>query len=193
MVTSDFFANYWYAVFLTPILIAIIVAFLRSVSYEFAYRFDALMLKMPIFGGVIRKINMARFTHFFGVMFNSGIDALEALKSGRQVVKNKVLQESIDLVHRSVSDGNRLTDSVQLTGQFPNLVVRMFKIGEESGNLTESLQNINYFYKREVNDSVERMVGMIQPTMTVIMGSIIFWVIAAVFGPLYDSFSKIKF
>jgi len=193
MVTSEFFANYWYAVFLTPVLIAIVIAFFRRFSYGFAYRFDALMLKMPIFGSVIRKINMARFTHFFGVMFNSGIDILEALKSGRQVVKNKVLQESIDLVHRSVSDGNRLTDSVQLTGQFPNLVVRMFKIGEESGNLTESLQNINYFYKREVNDSVERMVGMIQPTMTVVMGSIIFWVIAAVFGPLYDSFSKIKF
>ncbi len=193
IVTSDFFANYWYVVFSVPFMLAFVIAVLRRTSYGFAYKFDAMMLKMPIFGSVIRKINMARFTHFFGVMFNSGIDVLDALKAGRKVVKNKVLQESIDLVYRSVSEGNRITESVRLTGQFPNLVVRMFKIGEESGNLTESLDNINYFYKREVNDSVERMVGLIQPTMTVVMGSIIFWVIAAVFGPLYDSFSKIKF
>jgi type IV pilus assembly protein PilC len=193
IVTSEFFGNYWYIVFSTPFIIGTIVAILRRSSYAFAYKYDAMILKMPVFGKLSRKINMARFTHFFGVMFNSGIDVLDALKAGRKVVKNKVLQESIDLVHRSVTEGNRLTESVRLTGHFPNLVVRMFKIGEESGNLTEALENINYFYKREVNDAVERMVGLIQPTMTVVMGSIIFWVIAAVFGPLYDSFSKIKF
>jgi type IV pilus assembly protein PilC len=191
--TSEFFGEYWYAIFATPILLSILIGILRRVSYGFAYRWDAMMLNMPIIGKVVRKINMARFTHFFGVMFNSGIDILEALKSGKGVVKNKVLKESIELVYRSVVEGNRLTDSVRVTGQFPNLVVRMFKIGEDSGNLTESLDNINYFYKREVNDAVEGLVSLIQPVMTVVMGSIIFWVIAAVFGPLYDSFSKIKF
>jgi type IV pilus assembly protein PilC len=69
----------------------------------------------------------------------------------------------------------------------------MFKVGEESGNMNEALENINFFYDREVNDAVDAMVGLIQPVLTMIMGGLIFWVAAAVFGPLYQSFSKMQF
>jgi type IV pilus assembly protein PilC len=176
-----------------PVALVMLLFTLYKISEPFAYRFDRMMLKMPVFGKVINKINMARFTHFFAVMFNSGIDILESLVAGRKVVGNRVLKEAIDLVHSSVMDGNRITDSIKMSSQFPNLVVRMFKIGEDSGNLGDALDNINYFYKREVNDAVDGMIAMIQPAMTVILGAIIFWVIAAVFGPLYGSFSKMKF
>jgi type IV pilus assembly protein PilC len=135
---------------------------------------------------------MARFTHFFAVLFNSGIDILESLQSAKNVVGNRVLKESIDVMSRSVSDGTSLTASMRISNQFPNLVVRMFKIGEESGNMTEALENINFFYDREVNDAVDSVVGMIQPALTIVMGALIFWVISAVFGPLYQSFSKMK-
>lgn len=190
---SDFFGKYWYIVAATPLLIFFIIFTMYRVSYNFAYKFDALILRLPIIGNVARKINMARFTHFFSVMFNSGIDILDSLLAGKKVVGNRVLQEAIVLVHRSVSEGNRLTDSIRISSQFPNLVVRMFKIGEDSGNLSEALDNINYFYKREVNDAVDSMVGLIQPILTVVMGMMIFWVIAAVFGPLYSSFSEMEF
>lgn len=190
---SDFFGNYWYLVLPTPVFIAIIITTLYKLSDNFAYRFDSMMLKIPVIGPTIRKINMARFTHFFAVMFNSGIDILDSLKAGKKVVGNRVISESIDLVHKSVTEGNRLTDSIRISNQFPNLVVRMFKIGEDSGNLSESLENINFFYHREVNDAVDAVVGLIQPVLTIVMGAMIFWVIAAVFGPLYDSFSKMKF
>ena len=193
IVVSEFFGAYWYLVFLTPIVLLVVILTLYRVSYGFAYRVDALMLRMPVIGNVVSKVNLARFTHFFAVMFNSGIDILDSLMAGRDVIRNRVLRESVELVHRSVLDGNRLTESIRMSSQFPNLVVRMFKIGEDSGNLSESLQNINYFYKREVDDAVERMIGLIQPIMTVVLGLIIFWVIAAVFGPLYDSFSEIDF
>ena len=69
----------------------------------------------------------------------------------------------------------------------------MFKVGEDSGNMSEALENINFFYHREVNDSVDSLVGIVQPALTIIMGGLIFWVIAAVFGPLYQSFSKMKY
>lgn len=190
---SKFFGDYWYLIFSMPVALVMLLFTLYKVSEPFAYRFDRIMLKMPIFGKVISKINMARFTHFFAVMFNSGIDILDSLLAGRKVVSNRVLKEAIDLVHSSVMDGNRITDSIKMSSQFPNLVVRMFKIGEDSGNLGDALDNINYFYKREVNDAVDGMIAMIQPAMTVVLGIIIFWVIAAVFGPLYGSFSKMKF
>ncbi len=151
------------------------------------------MLKAPIIGTVIRKMNMARFTHFFAVMFRSGIDILDAMEGARQVVGNKVLKESVESVRRHVAEGTSLTESLRMSNQFPNLVVRMFKVGEESGNMNEALENINFFYNREVNDSVDTMVGMIQPILTIVMGVLVFWVISAVFGPLYDSFSKMKF
>ena len=166
---------------------------LYRVNETFAYKIDALTLKMPLIGPVVRKIDMARFTHFFAVMFNSGIDIIESLEAARGVVNNRVLKESIVLVINNVTDGNSITSSLRLSQQFPNLVVRMFKVGEDSGNLNEALENINFFYNREVNDAVDGLVGAIQPILTVVMGALIFWIIAAVFGPLYQSFSKMKF
>jgi type IV pilus assembly protein PilC len=71
-------------------------------------------------------------------------------------------------------------------------VIRMFKVGEDSGNMNDALENVNFFYQREVNDAVDAMVGMVQPVLTAVMGGLIFWVISAVFGPLYESFSNMN-
>ena len=190
---SHAFEEYWYLMFGLPITSIIVFMLLYRTSEPFAYKVDALTLKLPIIGPTARKINMARFTHFFSVMFSSGIDILDSLEAAKGVVGNRVLKETVTMVKDNVTDGNSLTSSLRLSNQFPNLVIRMFKVGEDSGNMTEALENINFFYTREVNDAVESMVGAIQPIMTVVMGLIIFWIIAAVFGPLYESFSKMKF
>ena len=190
---SHAFADYWYLILGLPVTLVFLLMLLYRINESFAYTVDALTLKMPLIGSVVRKIDMARFTHFFAVMFNSGIDVIESLEAARGVVNNRVLKESITLVINNVSDGNSITSSLRLSQQFPNLVVRMFKVGEDSGNLNEALENINFFYNREVNDAVEGLVGAIQPILTVVMGMLIFWIIAAVFGPLYQSFSKMKF
>lgn len=190
---SHAFSDYWYLILGTPVVIIFGLMLLYRSSESFAYRVDGLTLKMPLIGPVVRKIDMARFTHFFAVMFNSGIDVIESLEAAKGVVTNRVLKESIDLVMQNVTDGNSITSSLRLSHQFPNLVVRMFKVGEESGNLKDALENINFFYNREVNDAVDGLVGSIQPILTVVMGALIFWIIAAVFGPLYQSFSKMKF
>jgi len=187
------FQNYWYLIIGIPVGIVMLLMFLYRTFEEAAYKMDAIMLRVPLIGDVVRKIDMARFTHFFSVMFNSGIDILESLEGAKNVVHNRVLKEAIVLVRTSITEGNNMTTSLRISNQFPNLVVRMFKVGEESGNIKEALENINFFYTREVNESVEAMVGAIQPILTVVMGALIFWVIAAVFGPLYQSFSKIQF
>jgi len=187
------FEHYWYLILGTPVLTVMGIIIGYRTSEGFAYKLDALTLKIPLIGPVVRKIDMARFTHFFAVMFNSGIDILESLDAAKGVVHNRVLSDSVDLVRNNVTDGNSLTSSLRLSNQFPNLVIRMFKVGEDSGNMKEALENVNFFYNREVNDAVDAMVGAIQPILTVVMGAMIFWVIAAVFGPLYESFSKIKF
>lgn len=190
---SGAFQNYWYLILGLPVTLIFSVIVMYKTSESFAYQVDNLLLNMPVFGPVIRKIDLARFTHFFSVMFNSGIDILDSLNAARGVVANRVLQESIDLVRENVTGGSSLTTALMVSNQFPSLVLRMFKVGEDSGNMTEALENVNFFYNREVNDAVDGLVGMIQPALTVVMGVLIFWVIAAVFGPLYESFSKMKF
>lgn len=191
--TSWAFQNYWYLILGTPVLVFIGLMMAYRMSEPFAYKMDALALKVPLIGPVIRKIDMARFTHFFAVTFNSGIDMLDALEAAKAVVSNRVLKQSISLVKTNVTEGSSLTSSLRLSNHFPTLVIRMFKVGEDSGNMSEALENVNFFYNREVNDAVEAMTGAIQPILTVVMGVLIFWVIAAVFGPLYGSFSKMKF
>lgn len=190
--TSGFFSDYWYMILIAPPVVIVLMRILYRISEGFAYKVDALLLHLPAIGPTIRKIDMARFTHFFAVMFRSGVDVLQSLDAATKVVGNRVLRDSILTLRRSVAGGNSLTDSLRISSQFPTLVVRMFKVGEDSGNMNDALENINFFYNREVNDSVDKMVGMIQPTLTIVMGMLIFWVISAIFGPLYDSFSKMN-
>ena len=185
--------NYWYLMLGVPVGLVMFIIALYRLSDVWAYRMDVIVLRLPLIGDVVRKIDMSRFTHFFAVMFNSGIDILEALDAAAGVVHNRVLKEAVTKVRLNVTEGNTMTSSLMSSNQFPSLVVRMFKVGEESGNIKEALDNIKFFYTREVNDAVEAMVGAIQPILTVVMGVLIFWVIAAVFGPLYESFSKMKF
>jgi type IV pilus assembly protein PilC len=187
------FQHFWYLILGLPTLLIVTLIVMYRTSENAAYKIDSIALRVPLIGPVMRKIDMARFTHFFSVMFNSGIDVLDSLKAARDVVHNRVLKDSVDLVRTNVTEGNSLTSSLRLSSQFPTLVIRMFKVGEDSGNMKDALENVNFFYQREVNDSVDRMVGAIQPILTVVMGLMIFWVISAVFGPLYESFSKIKF
>ena len=191
--TSEAFQNSWYLIFGLPIGTIMLSLTLYRTSEPFAYWMDGRLLKLPVIGKTVQKINLARFTHFFAVMFKSGINIPEALMAARNVVKNRVIKESVEVVHRSIVEGNNLTSSLRISNQFPTLVIRMFKVGEDSGNMNDAMVNIKFFYDREVNDSVEAMVGMIQPMLTLVMGMLIFWVIAAVFGPLYQSFSQMKF
>jgi len=191
--TSEAFQDHWYLIFGIPIGLFILVLTLYRTMEPVAYRLDSYFLKLPAIGNTLRKIDLARFTHFFSVMFKSGINIPEALLTARDVVKNRVIRESVDIVHRSIVEGNNLTASLRISNQFPTMVIRMFKVGEDSGNMGDAMSNIKFFYDREVNDSVDALVGMIQPILTLVMGVLIFWVIAAVFGPLYQSFSQMKF
>jgi type IV pilus assembly protein PilC len=191
--TSLAFQHYWFLIFGLPIGLSMLILMFYRINESFAYQVDAWLMRLPVLGVVIRKINMARFTHFFSVMFKSGIDIPDALAAAKGVVANRVIKESIDLVGRSVIEGSSLTASLRISNQFPMLVIRMFKVGEDSGNMSSALENVNFFYQREVNDAVDGLVGMVQPILTIFMGGLIFWVIAAVFGPLYQSFQNMDF
>ena len=190
---SALFSNYWYIILGIPIFTVIMILIMYRLSSGFNYFVDKVMLHSPAIGPVIQKINLARFSQFFAITFSSGIGILECLTTAKNVIGNAVMREAVDNIMRNVSEGSSLTRAISSTQQFPNLVVRMFKVGEDSGNMDEALENINFFYEREVQDSVDRMIGFIKPSLTLVLGAILFWIIAAVFGPLYNSFSEMDF
>lgn len=191
--TSDFFGNYWWAILPIPFIFVAVVKASKKASHSFAVKWDAFMMKLPMIGSPIKKIDMARFTRFFSILYTSGIDILECLKVGKQVVNNQALKESIDSVRRTVSDGSSLTNALTQTGQFPTLVLRMFKIGEESGNMKDALENVNFFYDQEVNDAVDAIIGAIKPLMTLLLGGLLIWIAVAMFGPLYNTIGQMEF
>ncbi len=188
---SDFFQNNWLIIILFfPVLYAILKVLGRFP--EIGVRLDDLKLKIPVIGPVATKLDAAKFCQFFAMTFKSGLGVIECLDSASMVIKNSAIRRSILSVKQDVSDGRALAESIASTGYFPPLVSRMFKVGEESGNMQESLQNIKYFYDSEINDAIDRLVGMIQPTLTIVMGGMIAWITIAVFGPIYSTFSKIR-
>lgn len=188
--TSEFFSNYF--VYVIAALIALYLFFRigRSVSESFQYHTDNLALHVPVMGSLIRKIALSRFCQTFGVLFNSGLEILKCLDAARATAGNLVLAEALANIRDKVQEGSPLSVSMNNSGEFPSLVVRMVKIGEESGNLTEVLQQVADFYDRDVNEAVDAMIAMIEPALTVILGGMILWIAAGVFGPVYNSFGK---
>ena len=191
--TSAFFSSYWYLTFLVPVSLYVAVRLLCHISAEFRYNMDALKLALPWIGPTLRKIELARFCRFFGLTFKSGLGVIDCLDVSHEVISNLVIRDNIATVKKSITEGNSLTESLRITSQLPSLVIRMFKVGEESGNLDQTLENVNYFYDREVTESVDTMIAVIQPTLTLIMGALMFWISISVFGPLYNSFSNMNF
>ncbi len=188
--TTDFFGAYWWAVIPIPFIFAFIIIMLRRLSENFCYRMDLMYLSLPVVGNLIRKISIARFSQTFASLFASGVDVLKAMRSAQETVNNLSIREALDNTIQYVKTGSPLSEAFNASGEFPSMVVRMVKIGEESGNLTEVLEHVGVFYTNDVNEAVDSMVALIQPLLTLILGIIIAWIIAGCFGPIYLNLDK---
>lgn len=194
--TSDFFINEQFNLFGVPIygaaivvglpvMLVVLVFVLRRLSEDIAFRIDDLILRLPVAGNLIRKISIARYSQTFAALFASGIDVLGALKSARKTVTNLSLMNAMEAVEGYVRSGSPLSDALNVTGEFPSMVVRMVKIGEESGNLATVLDQVSEFYTKDVNEAVDALIDIIQPTLTLVLALIIVWIAAGSLGPIY--------
>lgn len=185
--TSEFVQSYWWVIFLVPIVITVSIIALSKSSDAMQYAISCLMLRAPVAGPVMSKLAISRFAHFFAVMFQSGVPILQCLETAQRVVTNRCLEESMKTVRQQVQNGEPLSVAMRNSGQFPSLVCRMVKIGEDSGNLGGVMDNVTGFYDKDVDEAIDAMIGMIEPAMTVISGVIMAWIVAGVMGPIYDS------
>lgn len=189
---SDIFVHYWWLVISVPILLVLIIATFINANPLARYRFDMLKLNLPVTGPILHKIIMARFARYFALMYQTGIPILDAIKICENIVGNRVVADALSRAHAQINSGDSMSESFQNAGLFPPLVVRMIRVGENTGALDKSLLNISYFYDRDVNDSMQKMLKMIEPALTVVLGAILAFIMFSVLGPVYDSFSKLK-
>jgi type IV pilus assembly protein PilC len=189
---SNVFVNYWWAILLTPFALFGLYKGALKVKPDLQYHVDNLKLHIWPIGPVLRKIILARFANTFAMMYGSGISILDCIANSRDLANNQVIAKNLQQVMHEIESGKNLTQSFEKTGIFPPLVVRMLKVGEATGQLDTALMNVSYFYDRDVKDSIKKVQVLIEPTMTIILGALLGWVMLSVLSPIYDLISKVK-
>ncbi|HYY61836.1 MAG TPA: type II secretion system F family protein [Burkholderiales bacterium] len=190
---SEGLRNYWWAVLGAPFVAWYALKLAMKSNPAIAYAVDSYKLRMVLIGPILRKIILSRFATSFAMMYASGITVLDAIRSCEEIVGNKVLEQALRAAGQQIAEGKSLTVAFQELDLFPPLVIRMLRIGENTGALDKALANVTYFYNRDVRDSVARLQAGIQPALTLVLGLLLLWVMMAMLGPVYDSFTKLKF
>jgi type IV pilus assembly protein PilC len=185
MAISDFFVKYWYLIFGT--LFAGLYLFFQSWkrSPKVQRFMDKALLQAPVFGNVIRKATIARWTRTLATMFAAGVPLVESLDSVGGASGNAVYHEATKRIQTEVSTGTSLTAAMQNAEVFPNMVTQMVAIGEESGSLDQMLGKVADFYEQEVDDAVESLSSLMEPLIMVILGVLIGGLVIAMYLPIF--------
>ena len=182
---SEVFVAYWWAIFgsIGGGLYFFFQSWKRSVKMQ--HTMDRILLKVPVFGDLLYKSAVARWTRTLSTMFAAGVPLVEALDSVGGASGNAVFAEATEKIQRDVSTGTALTTAMQVTGIFPSMVLQMAAIGEESGALDHMLAKSAEFYEDEVDEAVNALSSLMEPFIIVILGTIIGGIVVAMYLPIF--------
>jgi type IV pilus assembly protein PilC len=182
---SKFFVSYWYIIF--GAMFGGGYFFMQSWkrSIKVQYFMDRLFLRIPVFGQLIHKSILARWTRTLATMFGAGVPLVEALDSVGGAAGNKVYADATAQIQKDVATGTGLTTSMTTSGVFPNMVLQMTAIGEESGSLDHMLGKAADFYENEVDDMVKAMSSLMEPFIIVILGTLIGGIVVSMYLPIF--------
>jgi type IV pilus assembly protein PilC len=185
MAISDWFVANWYIIF--PVIGGSIYGFLESWKRSVAVQvfMDKLMLKLPVFGHLVRISTIARWTRTLSTMFAAGVPLVEALDSVGGASGNYVYGQATKAIKQEVSTGTSLTVAMQNTNVFPTMVVQMVSIGEETGALDGMLGKVADFFEAEVDDAVEALSSLMEPMIMVVLGTLIGGMVVAMYLPIF--------
>lgn len=188
---SDIFVDYWWAILAVIIASGLSLQLALRSSLRFRRRWDLLTLNLPLIGDIRRKVMLARFSGLFSMMYGAGIPIVEALKSAEAAAGNVVISEGLREVGARIGEGRNVSGAFAAVPLFPPLVVRMLRVGENTGALDEALGNVAYFYDRDVRESVERLQAVTEPLLMVLVASLLLGIAIAVLGPVYDIITQL--
>ena len=190
---SALFVKWWYLMLGIPAAAGIATFFAAKTNDKVQRAIDVASLRMPVLGPVRQKIILARFSTYFAMLYRAGISVLDCIQICEKIVGNRLMEEGLQRVGRSISEGQGISQAFIATKLFPPLVLRMLRVGESTGGLDTALLNVSYFYNRQVRDSIGKMQTLLGPATTVVLGGLIMVILYAIFLPIYDVISKIKF
>ncbi len=190
---SRMMVNWWPWLFGAPVVATVVWRMVLQRSESARLWFDACKLRVWVIGPVLEKIVMSRFAHYFSLLFQAGLPVLECIELCTGVVGNAHVARTLGQARERITHGEAVSEALAESGLFPKLVIRLLRVGERTGDLGNALGNVNYFYKRDVDDAIGRMQAMIEPTLNIIIGAIMGWVMVSVLGPVYDMISKVRF
>jgi type IV pilus assembly protein PilC len=185
MAISDWFVAYWYIIF--PAIGGGIWGFLESWKRSLAVQIfmDRMLLRVPVFGDLVKKSCIARWTRTLSTMFAAGVPLVEALESVGGASGNYIYMVATKQIQQEVSTGTSLTVSMQNSSVFPSMVVQMVSIGEETGALDAMLGKVADFYEQEVDDAVQALSSLMEPLIMVVLGTLIGGMVIAMYLPIF--------
>ena len=191
MTISDAFVDYWYMIFggIGLTISGVMRAWKQSPALR--NRMDALVLKFPVFGPLIEKATVSRWARTFASMFSAGVPMVEALDSVAGAAGNNVFYEATLKIKTDVATGTSLAVSLQSAGVFPNMLIQMVSIGEESGSLDSMMSKVADYYEREVDDAVAGISSLMEPFIMVILGTLIGGIVIAMYLPIFKMGSAV--
>ena len=185
--TSYFFVDYWYLIFGLPALAGLIYSSSYRPGSSFQLKADKAKLKIWFIGSILEKIALARFANFFALTYRAGLTIPDCIQICQAAVDNAWLRHGLTEAGQLLAQGESISKSFEKTNLFPLLVLRMLKVGENTGGLDEALMNVSYFYDRDVKEAIGKMQALIEPVLTIVLGIMLGWVMLAVLAPIYDS------
>jgi type IV pilus assembly protein PilC len=188
---SHIMTSYWYLIFGIPV--ALVVAWRAWVGTKSGrLQWDAFVLKVPVFGPLVRKIAVARFTRTLGTMLSSGVPILDALEIVAKSSGNRVIERGILMVRARIAEGKNIAGPLAETKVFPPMVVQMIGVGEATGAMDQMLAKIADFYDDEVDVAVAALTSMIEPIMMIFLGGVVGGFLVAMYLPIFSIAGNIK-
>ncbi len=188
---SNFVSKFWWLIFATIALIVVAIKYIRK-SDNGRYATDKIMLGLPIFGPVLRKIAVARFTRTLGTLISSGVPILDGLSITARTAGNAVLERALMGVRKSIEEGRTIVDPLRECGVFPSMVTQMIGVGEATGAMDSMLQKIADFYEDEVDAATKDMLALMEPMLISFLGVAVGGIVISLYMPLFSMISKLS-
>lgn len=188
---SNVVSRFWWVFFLVAGGLVFAVRQMRK-SEQGRYLWDSFMLKLPVFGMVLRKIAVARFSRTLGTLLTSGVSILEALNITARTSGNAVLEQALFKVRKAIEEGRTIVDPLKESAVFPNMVTQMIGVGEATGAMDAMLQKIADFYEDEVDAATKDMLTLLEPIMIAFLGVAVGGIVISLYMPLFSMIAKLS-
>ncbi|MCD6118996.1 type II secretion system F family protein [bacterium] len=187
---SDWLLTNWYYLLIIPV---VIIGFLKFRNSKWGHKLlDPIILRLPLFGPLARKVAITRFTRTFATLNESGVPILEALEVSKNVATNDVIKNAILYTRDRIREGESLNAPMKRTRVFPPIVTNLISVGEEAGNLEEILNKLSDYYDSEIDSTIRALASMIEPAMIVFIGGLVGIIVVGLYLPIFNLVNVIK-